>query len=90
MRHQLVAVADAEDGRAGSKQRGIDGGAAGIVNAGRSSGDDDAFASTERCRRSFTGGNFGVDAEIADTAGDEMTILSSGVEDGNLRGQDLF
>ena len=37
----------------------------------------------------FAGGYFGVDAEFADLAGDEMTVLSSGVEDGDLGGQTL-
>ncbi len=90
MRHDLLAVADAEDGGAGGEQRGIDGGAAGIVNAGGSAGDDDSFSSGERGDGSFTGGDFGVDSEVANFAGDEMAVLSSGIEDGDLRGQILF
>ena len=86
MSHELLAVADAEDRGAGGEQRGIDGRAAGVVDAGRAAGDDDAFTASQGGRGGFAGGHFGVDAEFADLAGDEMTVLSSGVEDGDLGG----
>ena len=72
-----------------AKQRRIDGGAAGIVNTGRSAGDDDAFASCQRGRGRFAGSHFRVDAKFANLAGDEMAVLSSGVEDRDLGGQIL-
>ena len=87
VRHQLLAVANAEHRNAGIEQCRIDGGAARIVNAGRTAGDDDAFASGQRGRRRFAGSHLGVNAQFADFTGDEMTVLSSGVEDGDLRGQ---
>ena len=40
VRHQLLAVADPENGGSGEKTRRIDGGAAGLVNAGRATRDD--------------------------------------------------
>ena len=46
VRHELLAVADAEHGLAAVEDCGIDGGAARVVDAGWAAGDDDAFART--------------------------------------------
>ena len=87
VRHQLLPVANAQHRNSGIEQRRIDGRAAGIVNAGRTAGDDDPFASCQLGGGRFAGSHFRVNAEFADLTGDEMTVLSSGVEDGDLGGQ---
>ena len=51
VRHELLAVADAQHGMSGVQDGRIDRGAAGIVNAGRAAGNDQAFA-----RRQFAAG----------------------------------
>ena len=85
VRHELLAVADTQDRAAERENGGIDGGAGGIVNAARAAGDDDALGVREFGGGSFAGADFGVDAQFADLAGDEVTVLSAGVEDDNLR-----
>ena len=47
------------------------------------------FAAGQLGGRRFAGRDLGVDAEIANLSGDEMTVLSAGVEDGDLWGQIL-
>jgi hypothetical protein len=42
------------------------------------------------CAGSFARSDFSVDAQIADSASDEVAILPSGVEDRDLGTQDLF
>ena len=63
----------------------IDGGAAGIVDAGGAAGNDDAFAARQLGGGSFAGSDFGVDAQIAHLSGDQMAVLSAGVKNRNLR-----
>ena len=46
MSHELLSVTDSENRSAGGEQCGIDGGAAGVVDAGRAAGNDDAFAAS--------------------------------------------
>ena len=72
VRHQLLAVADAEDGGPAAKDRGIHCGAAGLVNAGGAAGDDDPSAARSS-GRSFAWQDLGVDAEFANLAGDQMS-----------------
>ncbi len=47
MRHQLLAVADAEHGMAVAQNGRVNGRAGGIVNAGRSAGDDQTARGSE-------------------------------------------
>jgi hypothetical protein len=93
VRHQLLAIADSENGDAGGEQEGVDGGTAGIVDAGGSSGDDYAFYTSINPGKggggSLTGKDFGEDSEVAHFSRDEMTVLAAGVENGNLCGQFL-
>jgi hypothetical protein len=86
VRHELLAVADAEHGNAEIEDRGIGGRAFGIVNAARPAGDDDAARGGELGGRGFAGAYFGVDTEIADFAGEQVAVLSSGIEDDDLCG----
>jgi hypothetical protein len=86
---ELLAIANTEDRGAGSEQFRIDSGAAGVIYARWTAGDNDTFASCQRGRRRFAGRDFGIDTEFTDLAGDEMTVLSSGVEDRDLGGQIL-
>ena len=65
MRHQLMAIADAEDWHAGIEQRGIDVGASGIVYAGRPAGNDHAATGKQFRGRGFTRLNFGVNSQFA-------------------------
>ena len=76
---ELLAIADAQNGDAGQKQRWIDGGAAGVVNTGRAARDDDTFTACERRGRGFAGSHFGIHAELAHLAGNEVTVLPPGV-----------
>src|SRR5262249_21414528 len=82
VRHQLLAVADAEHRYAEREDRGIDGRALGVVDAARTAGDNDAAHAGELGRRCFTGAHLGVVAELA---GDQMTILAARVEYDDLR-----
>ena len=67
------------------KNGGIDGGAAGVVNAGRSAGDDHALGGRQFGGGSFAGAHLGVDAQFADLAGDQMAVLPARIEDDDLR-----
>jgi hypothetical protein len=79
MRHQLLAVTDAEDRSAGRQERGIDGRAARVIDAGGTAGDDDAAATGQlRCGR-IAGANLGINAEVTNLAGDEVAVLAAGV-----------
>ncbi len=61
----------------------------GIVNAGRSAGNDDAFPAVQRGDGSFAGRDLGVDSQVADFTRDQMTILPACVEDGYLWAQNV-
>jgi len=87
MRHELLTVADAEHGRTRSEQRRIDGGAARIVHARRTARNNDALAPEERRGRSLAGHDLRIHSEVANFAGDQMAVLSAGIEDSDLRCQ---
>src|SRR5437879_2211858 len=72
------------------KQCRIDGWTGRIVNARRASGNDDALASGERGSRRFARRDVGIDSEVPHAARDQMAVLSSGIEDGDLGGQASF
>src|SRR5579862_2827436 len=72
------------------QQGGVDGGTAGIVNAGGTAGNDHAFTAAQLGGANFTGGDLGVDAQIADAAGDQVAILPARVKHGDLRSQMNF
>src|SRR5579871_4186028 len=84
MRHQLLAVANSEDRRAGFEKRRVDGGALRIVNARGPAGYNHAAAAREFRGRRLAGRDLCIHAQVANFAGDEMAILSSGIEDGDL------
>ena len=85
VRHDLLAVADAHHGRAEGEDGGVDSGAGGVVDAAGAAGDDDALDVREFGGGGFAGADLGVDAQFADFARDEVTVLPAGVEDGDLR-----
>ena len=66
------------------KKPWIDGGAAGVVDAGRAAGNDDAFAAGQLRGRCFTGSDFRVDTQIADFTRDQVTVLPARIENGYL------
>lgn len=82
----LLAVANAEDASAEFRGQdfGIDSRAARFVDAARAAGDDDAFTPSEFAGWDIAGLNLGVNTEVADFAGDQVTILTAGVQDGYL------
>ena len=85
VRHELLAVADAEHRHAEREDGGIHRGAArGRRRWTGSAGDDDALGSGEFGGRRLAGADLGIDAEVADLAGDQMAILAPGVEDDDL------
>ncbi len=84
VRHELLPVTDSQHGLAAGKDGGVHRGAAGVVNAGRAAGDDDAPGKGDCRGRGLTGPDFGVDAEIADFSGDQMTVLPARVQDHDL------
>ena len=84
MRHELLAVADAENGDAEIEDGGIYGGAAGIVDAAGTARNDQALGDSEFGRRSFAGPDLGIHAQFPDLARLQMGVLSPGIEDDNL------
>src|SRR5487761_2145447 len=78
MRHELLPVANTQHRNPGIEEGGIDRGAARIVNARRTSRDDDPSASRQLRGWCFASRHFRVNAQLAHFAGDEMTVLSSG------------
>ena len=84
VRHELLPITDSQYGLAVGKDGGVYGGAAGVVDAGRAAGDDDAPRKGDCRRRSLTGPDFCVDAEIPDFSGDQMTVLPARVQNNDL------
>src|SRR5205823_6849524 len=83
-REQLVAVADAENGHAEVVDRAIDRGARGLGDARRPARDDEAAGAAQVGGGAVDVGDDGVDAELADAAGDEVAVLPTRVEDDDL------
>jgi hypothetical protein len=84
VRHELLSVTDSQHGLAVGKDAGVHRGAAGVVNARRAAGDDDALREGDCRGRGLTGPHFGVDPEIADFSRDQMTVLPARVQDHDL------
>ena len=85
VRHELLAVADAEHRLAVAENVRIDRGTARVEHAARSAGDHDALGESEVGCGSVGRPDLGIDAQLADLTGFEMAILSAGVEDDDLR-----
>ena len=85
VRHQLLAVADAEHGRPRRENAGIHRGAARVVDAVGPPEMMMPFRREQFGRRSLAGADLRVDAEIADLARDQVAVLAARVEDGDLR-----
>jgi hypothetical protein len=68
----------------------MDGGACGVINAGRSARDDDASRGPEFFQWSVAGEDLGRYAEIAYLPGNQMTVLAACIEDGDLRSMVYF
>lgn len=84
MCEQLVSVADPENGRPAVEDLRVNVRAAALVNTSRSAGNDNAFAGTQ-----FGGGRVArlhicIDAKFADTPGNQMRILTTRIENGDL------
>ena len=63
-----------------SKMAGSTVGAAGVVDAAGAAGDDEAFAAGDLTGRSLTGKDLGVDAQFPDFAGNQVAVLTAGIE----------
>src|SRR5581483_6875344 len=85
VRHELLPVADSEHRPAAAKDRRIYRGTAGIVNAGRPARNDDPARAGKLSGRRLAGPHLGIYAQIPNLARDQMTILSSCVQDDDLR-----
>ena len=79
-----MSVADAEHWRAGFENLRIDVGAAWFVNTSGAARDDDAFTRSECEGWRVTRLNLGVDAQFTDATGDQMSILTAGIENSDL------
>ena len=84
MRHELLAVADAEDRLAAAENGRVDRGTFRIVHAARPAGNNQAFGGSQLARRRLTGAYLGIDTEIANLARDQVTVLPAGIENQNL------
>ena len=85
MCEKLVAVADSENRQSGPKEVWINIGTAALVNASRAAGDDDAFTRAKFACRRVAWLNVGINSQLADAPGDQVGVLSTGIEDGDLR-----
>ncbi len=85
VRENLLAVTDAQDRRRLLQEGWINSWAGGIVYAGRAAGDDDAACAQQFGNGRIAGANIGVNTEFAYLSGDEVTVLATGIENGNLR-----
>ena len=85
MGEQLHAVADAEDGDAGAEDARISQRGSLAVDAGGTAGEDKRFGRSRFDRRpgSQTIDQLAVDAGLAHTPGDQLTVLRSEIEDEN-------
>jgi hypothetical protein len=83
VRHEVHAVADAEDREPAVQDRGLDERRVLVVHARRSAGEDDAdhAASLELLGGDVVGEDLAVHAGLADAARDELRVLGSIVED---------
>jgi hypothetical protein len=86
----LLAVTNAEHGRAARKHGRLKRGARIVVDARGSPGHNDAARAPERFRGSLAGKDGGRDAEVPNLTGDQMTILTARIENGNLGGRVYF
>src|SRR5687768_8070042 len=77
VRHQLHAVADAEDGRAEVEESGVALRCAGVGYAARSTRENqsDGIARAELVRRRVERHDLRVDVQLAKTTGDELRVL---------------
>jgi hypothetical protein len=83
--HDLLTVTDAEDGLAGSEDRGIDRGAGRIVNARGAARNNQALGGGEFASGRLAGTDLGIDTEVAYFACFEVSVLAARMEDDDLR-----
>ena len=86
LRHQLAAVADAEDRHAQSKQAGIDLRRVRQIHAVRPAGENDAdgIKAPDLLKRHIVGMQLAIDLLLTHAAGDQLVVLPAEVEDQNL------
>ena len=85
MRENLLAIADAKHGCRLIQQLGINGGAFWIVYASRTARDNDPFASGKLRSRCIAGPDFRPYSQFPDLPRDQVAILTTRIENGNLR-----
>jgi len=84
VRHELLAITDPENGCTPVENRRIDLRAAAFVDAVRTAGNDQTLAPLQLAKRGFTWLDFGVDTQVTNLPGNEMTILAACVQNGDL------
>ena len=92
LRHQLVAVTDAQDGYPHVEQAGVESGRSFLVDGRRSSREDQAGrpALRELGGRDVVGHDLGVDVRLADAPRDQLGVLRSEIDDQDRAGGILF
>jgi hypothetical protein len=86
MSNQMMPVANAENGFAAGQKRGFDGRTGIVIDAGRTARDDDAAGMAQLLNGGFARKDFRGNAEFSNFPGDQMTILTAGIEYCDLRG----
>ena len=83
--HQLLAVANAQNGHAHLKNGGIAFGRSLFIDGGRAAGEDDARRGklTDLLHRGVIGFDLAIDSPFPHTAGDEQIILPAEIQDQN-------
>jgi hypothetical protein len=84
MCHKLLAIANPEHGWTGRKYCRINSWTSGFVHAGRPTGNDHAAAAAQLFSRGLARKNLGIHTEFTDLASNEVSVLSAGIEYGDL------
>src|SRR5580658_3162094 len=86
MRHELLAVADAQHARTAPENSRIDGGAGRIVNAIRTARDNQALRPSQIGRGRFAGADLGVNPQVANFTRNQVAVLAPGIQYDDLSG----
>ncbi len=78
--HQMQSVANTQNRVIAAEYRRIHGRTARVVHAARAARYDQAFTSGQLAGGSFAGPHIGVDPQLPDLAGNQVAILTTGIE----------
>jgi len=84
-----MAITNAQNRNAQAQNGRVDIRTALFENTGRAAGDDKAVAVLQFSGGNIAGLNVGINAEFTNTAGNQVSILPAGIENGNLGCSDL-